>query len=89
MEIYDVNKRTWVPYVQDSKKWEKHFIDVFKRRVTPDRKGPYTTGSSSSTYRDHFKVELVTPQAQGLEMAKSELKRLKESASGTNTLQHR
>lgn len=72
MHIYDDKKGTWVPYVPDIKKLEQQFMDISRGghdRMNIKRSGP-------CTYNDQFKIELITPQAQGLEMAKSELKRL-------------
>lgn len=79
IEIYDARRKTWVPYVPDFKKWEQHFVDLSEGRVRPDHKGRYLVGSGSQvkTVRadDTPKVTLVTPVAQAVEMAQSELKR--------------
>lgn len=81
IEIYDAKKGQWVPYVPDFKKWEQHFIDISEGRVRPDHKGRYIVGSGtrnripSPKPVDLPKVTLVTPVAQAIEMAKSELKR--------------
>lgn len=56
-------------------------------RVRPDFKGRYIVGSGSrhgpdsSTRQQEPNVKLVTPVAQAIEMAKSELKREKEDAA--------
>ena len=84
IEIYDHKNKRWVPYVPDYKKWEQHFTDVLEVRVRADRRGQYLVGSGAR-WRPHTrkvepdtpKVELVTPVAQTLEMAKSELARQK------------
>ena len=79
IEIFDHKGRKWVPYVPDVKKWEQHFLDVSAGLVHPDHKGRYIVGSGSrwrpSSHQQTPKVELVTPVAQAIEMAKSELKR--------------
>ena len=88
IEIYDASQRKWIPYVPDFKKWEQHFVDISEGRVRPDHKGRYVVGSGSrktapsGKYEDNFKVELVTPVAHAVEMAKSELKRKGELISG-------
>ena len=56
-------------------------MDISEGRVRPDHKGRYILGSGSRNRAppkkldDYFKVELVTPTAHAVEMAKSELKR--------------
>jgi hypothetical protein len=80
IEVYDSKLAKWVPYIPDFKKWEQHFIDISEGRVRPDHKGRYIVGSGSiqrttSKTAEHPKVTLVTPVAQAVEMAKSELER--------------
>jgi hypothetical protein len=79
VEIYDLDQKKWVPYVPDFKKWEQHFEDISEGRVRPDHKGRYVVGSgsraNSTRDTDRPKVTLVTPVAQAVEMAKSELQR--------------
>ena len=77
IQVYDASAHKWVPYVQDVDKWVQHFKDIRAGRVQPDHKGRYIVGSGSRTKRDENKPELtmVTPVAQAVEMAKSELKR--------------
>ena len=84
IEIYDHKNKRWVPYVPDYKKWEQHFTDVSEGRARADHRGRYLVGTGarwrSHTHKvepDTPKVELVTPVAQTLEMAKSELARQK------------
>ena len=89
IEIYDATQRKWVPYVPDFKKWEQHFVDISEGRVRPDHKGRYIVGSGSRSRAppkkddDQIKVELVTPVAHAVEMAKSELKRESEFIRGS------
>ena len=60
-------------------------MDISEGRVRPDHKGRYIVGSGSRTpvqtkkLDDYFKVELVSPTAHAVEMAKSELKRKGET----------
>ncbi|KAK3108635.1 hypothetical protein FSP39_012174 [Pinctada imbricata] len=80
IEVYDTKLAKWVPYVPDYKKWEQHFKDISEGRVIPDHKRRYIVGSGSrnkvSTKQpEQPKLTLVTPVAQAVEMAKSELKR--------------
>jgi len=80
IEIYDHKNKRWVPYVPDYKKWEQHFTDVSEERARADHRDRYLVGSGArwrpNTHKvepDTPKVQLVTPVAQTLEMAKSEL----------------
>lgn len=87
VEVYDYDKMQWVPYVPDFNKWIKHFEDISAGRVRPDYKGRYIVGSGSqhrheTPSRDHHPfVKLVTPVAQAIEMAKSELERENDNSS--------
>ena len=89
IEIYDAARGKWVPYVPDFKKWEQHFVDISEGRVRPDHKGRYIVGSGSRNRAppkkddDQIKVELVTPVAHAVEMAKSELERESEFIRGS------
>jgi hypothetical protein len=81
IEVYDAKLGKWVPYVPDYDKWIQHFKDISEGRVRPDHKGRYIVGSGSKS-RDpppkpieQPKVTLVTPVAQAVEMAKSEMER--------------
>ncbi len=81
IEVFDFKQRKWIPYVPDFEKWQKHFWDIHEGRVKPDYKGRYIVGSGSrenavvKNDRNKVEVKLVTPVAQALEMAKSELAR--------------
>jgi hypothetical protein len=84
IEIYDHKNKRWAPYVPDYTKWEQHFTDVWEGRVRADHRGRYLVGrgarwrpNSHKVDADTPKIELVTPVAQTLEMAKSELARQK------------
>ena len=88
IEVYDAKLGRWVPYVPDYEKWIQHFKDISEGRVRPDHKGRYIVGSGSKN-RDpplklieQPKVTLVTPVAQALEMAKSELEREEKLVNG-------
>jgi hypothetical protein len=37
-----------IPYVLDYKKWERHFADVYERRVRPDHKVAQTLEMAKS-----------------------------------------
>lgn len=73
IEVYDHKTQRWMPYVPDHKKWEQHFSDLSEGRVRPDHKGRYIVGSGTQWRSETPQVQLVTPLAQTLEMAKSEL----------------
>ena len=79
VEYYDFKERKWLPYIPDAKKWTQHFLDIHEGRARPDRNGKYEVGSGAR-FRPNKdaarpEVKLVTPVAQAIEMAKSELKR--------------
>lgn len=71
----------WVPYVPDFMKWINHFEDISAVRVRPDYTGRYIVGSETQHRAEppskelHPTVQLVTPVAQAIEIAKLELKR--------------
>ncbi len=81
IEVFEFKQRKWIPYVPDFEKWQKHFWDIHEGRVKPDCKERYIVGSGSrenavvKNDRSKVEVKLVTPVAQALEMAKSELAR--------------
>ncbi len=83
IEVFDFKQRKWIPYVPDFEKWNQHFIDIHEGRVKPDYKGRYIVGSGNikkkaeavDVAHNRVQVKLVTPVAQALEMAKSELAR--------------
>ena len=80
--VYDYQQQKWIPYVSDPDKWYQHLLDVRDGYAECDSQGPYIVGSGRK-YRELKEmrqkekpvVNLVTPVAQALEMAKSELKR--------------
>ena len=80
--VYDHKNKEWIPYVADIQKWEKHFEDISQGRVYPDPKGRYIVGSGarfrfSSPHKpvESPELNMITPIAQTLEMAKSEVSR--------------
>ena len=83
--VYDCQQQKWVPYVFNHDKWYQHLLDV--RDGYAERAGRYYVGSGRK-YRELKEmrqnekpvVNLVTPVAQTLEMAKSELKRKREDS---------
>lgn len=94
IEVYDYKLQKWVPYVSDPDKWYQHFKDLRDGYVQPDHMGRYIVGSGAKfrkltemkeTLKQKRvpKVELVTPVAQAIEMAKSEVKREKQRKKET------
>ena len=83
VEVYDYKRQEWVPYVPDYEKWYQHFKDLRDGYVRPDHLGRYIVGSGYKQRRmkeeeeNRPVVQLVTPVAQALEMAKSDLQREK------------
>ena len=84
-EVYDYQQQKWIPYVSDPDKWYQHLLDVRDGYVDRDNQGNYMVGSGRK-YRDlkerrqkaKYVLNLVTPVAQALEMAKLMLKRMGE-----------
>lgn len=79
IEVFDFKKKQWIPYVPDFKKWQRHFEDISQGRVRADHKGRYIVGSgarwrSPTSSSNDPRLTMVTPIAQTIEMAKSELK---------------
>ena len=86
-EVYDYQRKKWVPYVSDLDKWYQHLLGVRDGYAERDSQGCYVMGSGWK-YRELKEmrqkekpiVNLVTPVAQASEMAKSELKRKREDS---------
>ena len=86
-EVYDYQQQKWVPYVLDPNKWYQHLLDVRDGYAERDCQGRYVMGSGRK-YRELKEmrqnekpvVNLVTPVAQALEMAKSEHKQKQEDS---------
>ena len=83
---YDYQQQKWIPYVSDPDKWYQHLLDVRDGYPERDSQGHYIVGSGRK-YRELKEIRqkekpivMVTPVAQGLEMAKSELKRKGENS---------
>ena len=77
-----VNNKSGGPYVSDLDKWYQHLLDVRNGYAERDRQGRYIVGSGRKykelkemRHNEKPVVNLVTPVAQALEMAKPELKR--------------
>ena len=90
-EVYDYEQQKWVPYVSDPDKWYQHLLDMCYGLVEPDYLGRYIMGSGENHRRlkemeakqiekQRPLVNLVSPVAEGMEMARSEIKREREMA---------
>ena len=95
IEVYDYQQQKWVPYVPDPEAWYQHFKDVRDGYAQPDHKGRYIVGSGKKHRKlAESKVEqperpivnIVSPVAQAVEIAKSEVKR---SEKRSNSSLHR
>ena len=84
IEVYDYQQQKWVPYVPDPDAWYQHFKDVRDGYVQPDHKGRYIVGSgrkhrklaeTKEEQQERPVVNMVSPVAQAVEIAKSEVKR--------------
>ena len=80
--VYDYQQHKCIPYMSDPDNWYQYLLDVRDGYSEHDSQGCYMVGSGLK-YRELKEmrqketriVNLVTPIAQALEMAKSELKR--------------
>ena len=90
-EVYDYEQQKWVPYVSDPDKWYQHLLDMSDGLVEQDYLGRYIVGSREKHRRlkemeakqienQRPVVNLVSPNAQATEMARSEIKREREMA---------
>ena len=86
-EVYNYQQQKWVPYISDPDKWYQHLLDVRDSYAERDTKGRYVMGSEQKNrelkemrQKKKHVVNLVTPVAQALEMAKSELKQKQEDS---------
>ena len=93
IESFDFKQKKWTPYVPDYAKWKQHFRDIQDGYVKPDHMGRYVVGSGkhlrAKTENEKIsqqtpKVKFVTPIAQALEIAKSELRREQASEQSKN-----
>ena len=84
IEVFDFKQKKWVPYVPDYDKWKQHFHDIQEGYAKPDHMGRYLVGSgkhlrskkeNTNASQQPPQVKFVTPIAQALEIAKSELRR--------------
>ena len=89
IEVYDYNQQKWIPHVPDPEKLYQHFKDMRDGYVVPDHRGRYRIGSGAINRRLAEEAEkqrpivnMVTPVAQAVEMAKSEVDREKQRVSG-------
>ena len=86
-EVYDYQQQKWVPYISDPNKWYQHLLDVRDGYAERATQGRYVMGSGlkyrelkEMKQKEKTVVNLVTPVAQALEMAKSELKQKGEDS---------
>ena len=86
-EVYDYQQQKWIPYISDPDKWYQHLLDVRDGHTECDSQGRYMVGSGGK-YRELKEmrqkqkplVNLVTPVAQALKIAKLELKQKREDS---------
>ena len=89
VEVYDYKQQKWVPFVPDYDKWYQHLKDLRDGYVQPDHMGRYVVGSGAKNrkFREEKEndvpvVNLVTPVAQAIEMAPSEVDRERKKEGG-------
>ena len=76
-----------IPYISDPNIWYQHLLDVRDGYAESDSQGRYMVGSGRKfkelkevRQKENLVVNLVTTEAQALEMAKSELRRKGEES---------
>ena len=97
IEVYDLKREKWVPYVADYDKWYLNFKDMSEGYVQPDHMARYIVGSGRRNRKlkemealqrqkeieiqqqQRPLVNLVTPVAQAIEIAKSEIERKRKN----------
>ena len=79
IEVYDLRREKWVPYVPDYDIWYQHFKDLSEGYVHPDHMGRYIVGSGRRNRKlkemEAQQRQKETPVAQAIEIAKSEIER--------------
>ena len=91
IEVYDAKQEKWVPFVPDYDEWYQHFKDLRDGYVQPDHMGRFVVGTGKRNRqfkemeakqkeiemleKQRHVVNQVTPVAQAIELAKSELAR--------------
>lgn len=62
-------------YVDDIEKWKKHFLLMSEGKIKPNDRGKYFVNSQSGGANSNEpRIQFVTPIAQAIELAKSQLK---------------
>ena len=98
IEVYDIKQEKWVPYVPDNDEWYQYFKDL-RSRVQPDHMGRYVVGSGKKyrkikemeargkeiEMREQQRpiLKQITPVAQAIEIAKSEIERDSKKEGGS------
>ena len=98
IEVYDIKQEKWVPYVPDYDEWYQYFKDL-RSRVQPDHMGRYVVGSGKKyrkikemeargkeiEMREQQRpiLKQITPVAQAIEIAKSEIERDSKKEGGS------
>jgi hypothetical protein len=82
IEVNDHKQQKLVPYTPNPEKWYQHFKDLRDGYVKADHKGRYIVGSGNqlrkiAEMKQSPPVKLVSPVAQAIEIAKSEVNRKK------------
>ena len=98
IEVYDAKQEKWVPFVPDYDEWYQHFKDLRDGYVQPDHMGRYVVGTGKRNRQlkemeaKQKEIEMlekqrpvviqVTPVAQAIEIAKSQLARERKKGGG-------
>ena len=99
IEVYDTKQEKWVPYVPDYDEWYQHFKDLRDGYVQSDHTGRYVVGSGKKyrklkemeargkeiEMREQQRpiLKQITPVAQAIEIAKSEIERDSKKEGGS------
>ena len=99
IEVYDTKQEKWTPYVPDYDEWYQHFKDLRDGYVQLDHMGRYVVGSGKKyrklkemeargkeiEMREQQRpiLKQITPVAQAIEIAKSEIERDTKKEGGS------
>ena len=102
IEVYDAKQDKWVPFVPDYDEWYQYFKDLRDGYVQPDHMGRYVVGTGKRNRKlkemearekeialsnlQRPVINQITPVAQALAIAKSDIQCKKKENQQTTTM---